>query len=102
LRFLEIDPLGDRQALQIAAQTVEAELDGTQAHPVAAAITRARRDTVSLSVAMATQMEPPNSMPSGTLSRSTRTASAWLAPACARVAWAAASAVSLVTAVIAG
>jgi hypothetical protein len=35
---LEIGAFGDRQALEVAAQAVEAELDRTQAHPVAAAI----------------------------------------------------------------
>src|SRR5436190_2489763 len=35
---LEIGALGDRQALQIAAQAVEAQLDGAEAHPVASAI----------------------------------------------------------------
>jgi hypothetical protein len=35
---LEIGALGDRKALQVAAQTVEAEFDGTQPYPVAAAI----------------------------------------------------------------
>jgi hypothetical protein len=32
---LEIGALGDRQALQVAAQAVEAEIDGAEAHPVA-------------------------------------------------------------------
>ena len=46
---LEIGALGDREALQVAAQAVEAELDGTEAHPVAAAIDprAARFDPVS-------------------------------------------------------
>jgi hypothetical protein len=35
---LEIGALGDREALEVAAQAVEAELDRTQADPVAAAI----------------------------------------------------------------
>ena len=35
---LEIGALGDREALEVTAQAVEAELDRTQAHPVAAAI----------------------------------------------------------------
>jgi hypothetical protein len=35
---LEIGAFGDREALQIAAQAVKAEFDGSEAHPVAAAI----------------------------------------------------------------
>src|ERR1700736_1533493 len=35
---LEVGALGHRQGLEVAAQAVEAELDGTQAHPGAAAI----------------------------------------------------------------
>jgi hypothetical protein len=35
---LEIGALGDREAVEVAAQAVEAELDGAQADPVAAAI----------------------------------------------------------------
>jgi hypothetical protein len=35
---IEVGALGDRQTLQVAAQAVEAELDRTQAHPIAAAI----------------------------------------------------------------
>ena len=41
---LEIGALGDREAAQVAAQAVEAELDGAEAYPVASAIdARARR-----------------------------------------------------------
>src|SRR4030095_7179480 len=35
--LLEVDPLVDRQPLQVAAQAVESHLDGTQAHPFAPA-----------------------------------------------------------------
>src|SRR5579872_5494829 len=35
--LLEVDALGDRQAAQVAAQTIHAELDCAEAHPVAAA-----------------------------------------------------------------
>ena len=38
LNPLEIGALGDREALKVAAQAVEAELDGAEAHPVAAAV----------------------------------------------------------------
>ena len=38
LHPLEVGALGDRQTLQVAAQAVEAELDRTQAHPIAAAL----------------------------------------------------------------
>src|SRR5215831_2835624 len=38
LHPLEICPFGDWQALQVAAQAVEAELDGAEAYPVAPAI----------------------------------------------------------------
>ena len=44
LGFLEVDPFGDRQALEMAAQAVERHLDGAEAYPVASAIdARARR-----------------------------------------------------------
>src|SRR5689334_1248263 len=35
LCFLEVDPLGDRQALEMAAETIEAHLDGAESHPIA-------------------------------------------------------------------
>src|ERR1700730_11384035 len=38
LHPFEIGALGDREALEIAAQAVEAELDGAEAHPVATAV----------------------------------------------------------------
>src|SRR6266850_8618767 len=34
----EVGALGDREALEVAAQAVEAELDGAEAHPVATAV----------------------------------------------------------------
>src|SRR5207302_8681099 len=37
LGAFEIDALGDRQAIKGAAQAVEAEFDGAEAHPFAAA-----------------------------------------------------------------
>src|SRR5262250_773122 len=37
LGLLEINPLGDRQPLEMAAEAVEPELDRAQTHPLAAA-----------------------------------------------------------------
>jgi hypothetical protein len=37
-KALEVGALGDLHALKIAAQTVEAEVNGTEPHPVATAI----------------------------------------------------------------
>src|ERR1700732_1623632 len=36
LGFLEVDPFGDRQGLELAVHGGEAELDSAEAHPIAA------------------------------------------------------------------